>query len=339
VALKLMGFGRTYRQQPIIAVSRTLARLTSQARQEKEAQMKAVLLRGYGGVDQLEYAEVPTPQPGPGEVLVKVIATSVNPVDYKIRSGALKDRIHLDFPVILGRDVAGEVTALGEGVTKFRPGDKVMGLVNHSYAEYLIARADDLTDIPEGLDPVQAGVLPLVTLTGAQLIEKGVKPVNGELVLVTGALGGVGRSAVYVAGQHGARVIAGVKSRQKAQAESLGAASVVALDDEKAVARLPELDAIADTVNGETVLKLIPKLKKAGRLATVVGAPEGAKKAGVDVREVFAQPDPDRLHRLAEDVRDGKLKIPIAKRMRLSEIREAHQLAEKGVDGKIALLP
>jgi NADPH:quinone reductase-like Zn-dependent oxidoreductase len=134
-------------------------------------------------------------------------------------------------------------------------------------------------------------------------------------------------------------VIAGVKSSQKKDAESLGAASVAALDDDQALAGLPELDAIADTVNGDTVAKLIPKLKRSGRLVTVVGAPDAAKKAGVEVRDVWARPDPDRLNRLAEDVRDGKLKMPIARRMRLSEVREAHELAEQGVNGKIALLP
>ncbi|MDQ1468554.1 MAG: hypothetical protein QOJ99_34 [Bryobacterales bacterium] len=301
--------------------------------------MKAVLMKGYGGVDQLEYGDVPTPEPKAGEVLVRVIATSVNPVDYKIRSGAMKERMHLDFPVVPGRDVAGEVTAVGAGVTKFRPGDRVMGLVNHSYAEYLTASADVLTRIPERLDPRDAGVIPLVALTGAQLIENGVKPVSGEVVLVTGALGSVGRTAVYVATQHGAKVIGGVRSSQKAEAESLGADSVVALDDDKDLAGLPELDAIADTVNGDTLAKLIPKLKQSGRLATVLGKPDVAEKAGIDVRPVWSQPDPERLYRLAEDFRDGKLKIPIAKRMHLSDAREAQQTAEKGVNGKIALLP
>src|ERR1017187_5953272 len=115
--------------------------------------MKAVLLHGYGGVDQLSYEDVPEPVPGPGEVLVRVISTSVNPIDYKIRSGMLKVRMPLKFPAILGRDVAGEVRSLSEGVTRFRVGDKVMGLVNRSYAEYLTANADVLARIPECLDP------------------------------------------------------------------------------------------------------------------------------------------------------------------------------------------
>jgi NADPH:quinone reductase-like Zn-dependent oxidoreductase len=301
--------------------------------------MKAVVLHGYGGPDQLIYEDVPDPQPGPGEVLVRVISTSVNPVDYKIRSGMMRDRIKLDLPAILGRDVAGEVTALGDGVTKFKPGDKVMGLVNHSYAEYVAARADDLAPIPDGLDPKDAGVLPLVALTGTQLIEEGVQPKDGETVLVTGAAGAVGRTAVFVAKQHGASVTAGIRARQKAEAQGLSADAVVALDSEQEIAGLPEQDAIADTVDGETLGKLLPKLKKSGRLASVLGVPEAAEKAGIQVRAVWAHPDPDRLYKLAEDFRDGRLQIPIAKRFRLSQLREAHEAAEKGVNGKIAVLP
>ena len=108
--------------------------------------MKAVLLEGYGDVDQLSYHDVPTPAPGEGEVLIRVISTSINPVDYKIREGALKDVMPLQLPAVLGRDVAGEVAALGPGVDNLRVGDKVMGLVDHSYAEYLTARVRSLRD-------------------------------------------------------------------------------------------------------------------------------------------------------------------------------------------------
>jgi NADPH:quinone reductase-like Zn-dependent oxidoreductase len=282
--------------------------MTEQIKRGTGTTMKAVLLHGYGGVEQLQYEDAPEPNLASDGVIVRVISTSINPVDYKLRSGAMKGAVHLNFPTVLGRDVAGEVTGLGAGVRKFKVGDKVMGLVRNSYAEYLSAQADALTSIPDGLDPLDAGVLPLVALTGAQLIETGVQPSSGELVLVTGAAGSVGRTAVFVARQHGAKVIAGVRAAQKGDAQSLGADSVVALDDDKETDALPELDAIADTIDGETLSKLLPKLKKSGRLASVLGQPEAAKKAGVNVNAVFAQPDPNRLYKLAEDVRDGRLK-------------------------------
>ncbi len=299
--------------------------------------MKAVLLYQYGGAEHLHYEDVAEPIPSPGEVLIRVFGTSVNPIDYKLRSGAMKNYMPLNLPIILGRDVAGEVVGLGEGVSTFKPGDRVMGLVNHSYAGLLTAKAADLALIPEGLDYLGAGVIPLITQTGAQLMEIGVKPQKGEIILVTGALGAVGRTAVYVAKEHGATVIAGVKGNQMKDAPSLGADRVVALDDDAEVRDLPALDAIADTVNGPTIAKLLPRLKKTGRLASVVGKPAAA--GDIDVREVYARPDPPRLRQLAEDVRDGKLRIPVAQVLPLKEIRRAHELAEKGAQGKIALVP
>jgi NADPH:quinone reductase-like Zn-dependent oxidoreductase len=301
--------------------------------------MKAVLLKAYGGVEQLGYGDVPDPKPGAGEVLVKVTATSLNPVDWKVRAGYMKDIMPLELPAILGRDVAGVVAALGAGVTRFKVGDKVMGLVNHSYAEMLTAKADDLALVPEGLAMEQAAVIPLVTLTGAQLIEKGVKPKAGDMVLVTGALGSVGRTAIYVAKLHGALVIAGVRKSQKSEAQLLGAERVVSVDDDHEVAGLGELDGIADTVGGAVIEKLLPKLKKSGVLGTVLGKPAAAEKAGVRVAEVFCQPDAKRLAELADDVHEGDLEIPIGKRFTLSEMQEAHRVAEKGGVGKVLITP
>jgi NADPH:quinone reductase-like Zn-dependent oxidoreductase len=301
--------------------------------------MKAVLLKGYGGVEQLSYEDVPDPKLNAGEVLVKVSGTSLNPVDWKIRAGHMKNIMPMQLPTILGRDVAGEVVAVGAGVSRLKQGDKVLGLVNRSYAELLTAKADDLAIVPEGLNMDEAAVIPLVTLTGAQLIEKGVKPKAGDFILVTGALGGVGRTAVYVAKIHGALVIAGVRKSQKQEAQLLEAERVVALDDEQEIASLGEVDAIADTVGGPTVEKLLPKLKKDGVLATVVGKPAAAEKAGIRVAEVWSQPDAKRLVELAEDVREDALEIPIGRRFKLSEIREAHSAGEKGGVGKVLITP
>lgn len=299
--------------------------------------MKAVLMHGYGGVDQLRYEDVPTPKPGPDEVLVKLAATSVNPIDWKIRSGAF--RIPMEFPVTLGRDLAGEVVEAGANVTKWKPGQKVMALGNRTYAEFVTTPSSILSSIPEGLDPEQAGVLPLVTTTGAELIDH-IEPKSGDALLVTGALGSVGRTAVYVAKQRGARVIAGVRSRQKEQARSLGAGQVIAIDIDSEIDSLPELDAIADTVDAEVIGKLLSKLKRGGVLGSVLGKPKAAEGKPIRVEAFMAQPDPELLRKLAEAVRDKALSIPVARKFKLSEAREAHALAERGgVDGKIALVP
>lgn len=301
--------------------------------------MKAVQLHGYGDVDQLRYEEVPTPEPGDGEVLIKVLATSINPVNWKLRAGHLKELMPLQLPAILGRDVSGEVVAVGRNVQGVKAGDKVIGLVNRSYAEYLTAKADTLAPVPDGLNLEEAGVLPLVTLTGAQLIEHGVKPTPGQTVLVTGAVGSVGRTAVHVAKKHGAHVVAGVRAKQKKEAEELGAHAIVALDDGREIASLKDLDAIADTIDGEVIARLLPALKKSGVLASVLGKPKAAEGSGIRVEPVWAQPDRVRLRQLAEDVQRGEFTIPISKRFKLSDIRHAQEFAEKGAGGKVLITP
>jgi NADPH:quinone reductase-like Zn-dependent oxidoreductase len=301
--------------------------------------MKAVVLHEYGGPEQLRYEDITTPEPQPGEVLIKVAATSVNPIDWKLRSGAAKARMPLNFPAILGRDVAGTVAKTGVDVRNPQPGQNVMGLVNGAYAEYLTARADHLTVIPDGLELEQAAALPLVVTTGAQLIQH-IQPKPGYVVLVTGALGGVGRSAVYLAKQLDAHVIAGVKEEQKNDASSLAVDRVVAIDNSEEIAELPELDAIADTVDQDAISKLIPKLKSGGVLGSVLGKPREAEGKDIRVEAFMATPDASLLRQMADAVRDRKLVIPIARRMKLSEAGEAHSLAEKGsVGGKILLIP
>jgi NADPH:quinone reductase-like Zn-dependent oxidoreductase len=300
--------------------------------------MKAIVLKGYGGVEQLEMRDIPEPQPGPGEVRVKVVAASVNPIDWKLRSGDARKIMPLEFPTVLGRDVAGEVVEVGSGVTALKVGDRVLGLVQRGYAEQVVARADAFARVPPGLDLRDAAALPLVLLTGAELIEEAVRPKRGDTVLVTGALGGVGRTAVYVAKLHGARVIAGVRAKQKAEAASLSADQVVAIDDDAEVAGLPQLDAIADTVGHETIAKLLVHLRPYGTLGSVLGEPSAAKGRPISVRAFMAHPDARRLGDLAAAVARGELSIPIVKRLPLAQAAEAQLLAERGGGGGKVLL-
>lgn len=299
--------------------------------------MKAVQLYGYGGVDQLRYEDVADPEPGSDEVLVKVAATSVNPIDWKVRRGDLRSRLALQFPVILGRDVAGTVVRTGSNVTRWKKGQRVIGLVNRAYAELLVAPSDVLAPTPDGLDDRQAGALPLVTTTGAELMNA-IAPERGSTVLVTGAYGNVGRTAVYVARQHGARVIAAVREAQKERAKSLGADEVVATDRDDEIASLPQLDSIADTVGHELIAKLLPKLKRDGILGSVLGKPEGAE--GIRVAAVLSHPDATLLLEMAKAVQTRALSIPVAHEFPLSQAGEAQALSEGGqIDGKIVLIP
>jgi NADPH:quinone reductase-like Zn-dependent oxidoreductase len=301
--------------------------------------MKAVQLHGYGSVDQLVYEEIPIPLAGAGEVLVKMASTSVNPIDYKIRRGDMQEIMPLQLPFIPGYDLAGQVVALGEGVTSVKLDAMVMGVTEHTYSDYIVCKAEILAPIPVGLDSSEAGAFPLVLQTGAQLIELGVAPRSGDRLLITGALGSVGRTAVHVAKQHGAYVIAGVRSNQRAEAEKLAVDEVVAVDDEKQLASLAELDAVANTVGRDVIDRLIPHIRKNGVLATVVGRPKSADGRDLQVHEVWSEPDAKRLEALAGELARGEFTIPISKRFKLAEIRQAHALAEKGGGGKIVITP
>ena len=239
--------------------------------------MKAVVVHKYGGPEELKFEEFPDPVPAAGEVLVRVAATSINPFDIMRRSGAAKDAAPIKFPGVVGVDLSGTILKVGPGVSGFAVGDQVFAMADQTYAELCVVKASSLAKIPAGLDLIEAAALPLVTTTGNQLISVGTGIQSGQMVLVTGAVGNVGCSAVFTAKDRGAVVIAGVLKRQVQEAASLGADQIVATDDEKSMANLPELDAVADTVNGETAEKLIAKVKRGGVFASVLGAPQNAK--------------------------------------------------------------
>lgn len=302
--------------------------------------MRAVVLYEYGDVNKLQVENDQREPPyGPNEVRVRVRATSINPIDWKLRSGAARARMPLEFPAILGRDLAGEIVDFGSDVTGFHKGMRVMGLANGTYAEFTTVKADVLAPIPDKLSFEQAAALPLVLTTGAQLIERAVKVEPGWHILVTGAVGGVGRTAVHVARKHGAHVIAGVKSSQREEASKLGADRVVSLEDAADVASLRDLDAIADTVGGETIAKLLRAIKPGGVLGSVLGEPKEAAGKNIQVHAFMAQPDASRLYELADDVARGEFTIPIAKVFRLEEARKAQEIAEHGhPEGKILLV-
>jgi len=300
--------------------------------------MKAVVVHQYGGPDVLKFEEYPNPVPGPGEVLVRVAATSVNPIDYKRRAGLTKDFYPIKFPGLIGVDIAGTVVKIGLGVEGFSVGDQVFAMADNTYAELCVVKAANLAKVPKGVDLIQAAALPLVTTTGNQLLlATGVNA--GQTVLVVGAAGNVGRSAVFTAKARGATVIAGVLKRQMDEAKTVGADQLVATDDDNAIANLPPLDAVADTVGGRTAEKLIAKVKPGGVFASVVGTPKNAAEyPSVKVAFVFSHFDRKTLEFMAEAVRDGKLVIPISQKLPLSEAAEAQAAAEKGGVGKILLV-
>ena len=303
--------------------------------------MKAVVLHEYGGPEKLKFEDnVPDPQINGDTVLIAAAAASVNPIDWKLRSGMRRKDSPLSFPAILGRDVSGVVRAVGANVKHFKPGDRVLALSWATYAELVAVDDEDVTHLPDGVDLADAAAIPLVALTGDQLVRLATNVQKGQVVLVTGALGGVGRAALHTAKKMGAQVIAGVRGKELDDARALGVSDVLAIDDDKAIEKFRLVDAIADTVGGEVAAKLIAKAKQNGSFGYTAVLPENAaaQNPAVKITRVFTKPDPSKVREFADDVRDGKFVLPIGRRMPLCDAAEAHVLGEKGGIGKILLL-
>ncbi|MGA3132675.1 MAG: NADP-dependent oxidoreductase [Terracidiphilus sp.] len=303
--------------------------------------MKAVVLHEYGSPEKLKFEDnVPEPQISGNTVLIAAAAASVNPIDWKLRSGMMRKNFPLSFPAILGRDVSGIVQEVGANVKHFKAGDRVLALSNATYAKLVAVDDSDVTHLPDGVDLAEAAAIPLISLTGDQLVRLATNVKKGQVVLITGALGSVGRAAVHAAKKIGAQVIAGVRGKELETARSLGVSDVLAIDDDKAIENLRLVDAIADTVGGDVAAELIAKVKQGGSFGYTAVLPESAaaKNPTVKITRVRAQPDPSKVREFADDVRDGKFVLPIGRRMPLRDAAEAHVLGKKGGIGKILLL-
>jgi len=194
--------------------------------------------------------------------------------------------------------------------------------------------------LPDGVDLVDAAAIPLIALTGDQLVRHAAKIEKGQTILVTGAVGSVGRAAVHTAKKMGAKVIAGVRKKQLEDARALGVSELLAIDDDDAIAKLGVLDAVADTAGGEVAAKLLAKVKPGGCFGYASVLPEGTAELSptVKIKRVLATPDPSKVREFADDLRDGKFVLPIGRRHPLRDAAEAQVLAQKGGVGKIILL-
>ena len=301
--------------------------------------MKAVVLHEYGGPEKLKYEDWQDPRGGDDEIVIRVTAAGLNPIDWKIRSGMMKTFMPLELPNILGYDYSGVVHSAGKRVKGYAEGDKVFGRASKAYAEYLLADLAGLSRIPVGLDHIEAAALPVVLNTGEQLVNQVGRVRSGQRVIITGALGSVGRTAVWVAKKLGAHVTAGVRSAQKAAAEELGADAVLALDSRDELDSLGLVDVVADTIGGAVGNALLAKVAPGGTYASVVGPPtDGKLYPNVRVEAFGSHPDAAGMRSLAEDIVKGKFKIPVERKYPLAEAAKAHAEAEKGGVGKVLLL-
>jgi NADPH:quinone reductase-like Zn-dependent oxidoreductase len=289
--------------------------------------MKAVRFDDYGPVDVLDVREVPVPEPGPGQVLIRVKAAGINPGEAKIREGALHELWPATFPSGQGSDFAGVVDKLGPDVTALTPGDEVIGWVDtrSSQAEYLVAEAANLTRKPAGLPWEVAGAIPVVGFTAWAMVRAvDVRP--GDTVVVSGAVGGVGSIAVQLARRHGVIPVVygdGVAERIR-DAAPAGAGT----------------DAFLDTYGGDYVELALNDLKVSPERVDTIVRFDAAAKYGVKVEGNAAGASAATLSELASLVAAKELEIPLAQTFSLREVRAAYaQLAKGHVRGKIVLIP
>ena len=306
--------------------------------------MTAVQIERYGNEDVMKIADVEQPQPGAGQVLVKVNAAAVNPVDWKIRDG-LGELFGLKLPLILGCEVAGTVEAVGGGVKDFAVDDDVYGyLGTHTggYAEYVAAPASEFIHKPKQIDFDTAASVPVAALTSWQGIFDHGKLSSGQRILITGASGAVGSMAVQLAKNKGAHVIGTGSGRNEEFARKLGADEFIDYKKAKLEEEVSGVDVVFDTVGGDTQERAFQTLKRGGVLVSTVNppSPEKAKEFGVTVAMVVMIPKPDQLAEINRLLESGRLKMRVAKLLPLEGVKQAHQLSASGhADGKIILRP
>jgi len=306
--------------------------------------MRTVISRRYGGPEVLEVVELPTPDPGPGEVLVAVRATDLNPVDLAMRDGLLAGVIGEPFPLGLGWDVAGTVEAVGDGVTRWSVGDHVVGVRDEfvgptgTNATHVVLPEGALASAPQGVSPEAAATLPLNALTAWQALDLlGLEP--GSTVVVTGAAGGVGDYAVALAAQRGLRVIGVARPDDEDDVRANGAGDFVTGPDFVAAVRtlVPDgADGLLDAAQVEA--PALAAVRDGGSFVAVSDASEPAAERGISVATVHIQHDAEQLAALVRLVEDGALRLRVADVFALDDAAQAHEAAARpGLRGRVVL--
>jgi NADPH:quinone reductase-like Zn-dependent oxidoreductase len=305
---------------------------------------KAVRFDRYGGVNVLKVVEVPRPEPGPGQVLVRVKAAAINPGEAKIREGQMASMFPATFPSGEGSDLAGVVEETGPGVTKFKPGDEVLGWTDNraSHAEYVVTEETKLTAKPAGVPWPVAGSLYVAGATAYAAV-RAVGPSKGDTVVVSGAAGGVGSIAVQLARHAGAAVIGLASEPHHDWLRSHGVIPVSygdGVEDRiRAAAPSGKVDAFVDTVGGDYVQIALDLGVAPDRIDTIANF-EAVQKFGVKAEGSAAGASAEILAELARLVADGELEVPIAATYPLDQVQEAYRELAKGHTlGKIVLLP
>ena len=302
--------------------------------------MKAVRIHEYGEANVLKYEDAPAPEVRRDGVLIRVRAAGVNPVDWKIRKGLMKAVRPLQFPAIVGADVAGTVERTGALVTRFKPGDPVVARVDGSYAEFAATKTDAVALAPTSIPLEHAAALPIAAGTAWTLLCDSAKILPGQRVLIHAGAGGVGIFAVQLAKLAGLHVISTCSAANVALVKSLGADEVIDYRAENFAAKVKDVDIVLDNVGGDTLKNSYAVVRRGGLLLSIVSAPDeaAAKHHGIAARFERGNVNGVRLEEISRLIDTGKLRVVVEAEFPLKEAAAAHELSEAGhVRGKLIL--
>ncbi|MEH3092500.1 MAG: NADP-dependent oxidoreductase [Agrobacterium cavarae] len=302
-------------------------------------EMKTVLIREYGSNDVVEVIDVLRPEPATGEVLVKVHAAGVNPIDWKIRGGA-GERMGMTLPIRLGSEVVGTIETCGAGVSQFQKGDAVFGMVpSGAFSQYAVVKADHLVLKPKNLSFVEAAAIPLAGTTAWQALFDEAKLSAGQRLLITNSSGGVGSLAIQFAKARGAHVTAVASGRNEKFVRDLGADHFIDYTRQAFEDIATDMDVVLDTMGGEVYHRALRTLKKGGKMITVVAFPqEEAERYGVSAKRSFTVPNAESLSEITRLVEAGKVTPHVDRVLAFADVRDALAISEAGrTRGKIVL--
>ncbi|NLF10859.1 MAG: NADP-dependent oxidoreductase [Anaerolineaceae bacterium] len=300
--------------------------------------MKAMRIHAWG--EPLRLDDVPRPEPGDGQILVRVRASSVNPIDYKIAEGAMKSMLSL--PLTPGTDVAGEVVAVGSGIQHVKPGDGVFGMLMNrgAFAEYAIAEQREVARKPRSLDFSQAAAVPVTALTAWQTLFELAQLQSGERLLIHGAAGGIGTYAVQLAKQKGAYVIGNDRADKEGYLRELGVDRAIDARTQRLQDAIGTVDVVLDLVGGDMVQRSLDVLGRGGRYVTPAGQPpeEEAARRGIQAHGIFTQPTVRDLASIAEQIDAGRLRVVVSRTFPLEQAQAALDFKEEGETyGKVVI--
>ena len=294
--------------------------------------IQAIQVHHSGNSDQLTFEQIPQPEPKEGEVLVRVHAAGVNPMDWKVRSGVSQNVRPQSFPYVPGVDFAGVIESVGADVTAFHVGQEVFGCAWGTYTQYALVPVNYTALKPKTLSFDEAATIPLGATTAWQGLFDHGNLQKGQRVLILGGSGGIGLFAVQFAHWKGAQVISTTSTRNVDFVRSLGAETVIDYSKGHVEDEIRDVDLVLDTVGGESLTTVYPTLKRGGTLVTVVGQPDEAKadQFGVHVHRFTAQISSELLTRVAQLISEGQVKTIVGETFPLNEAAHAQDLSQKG---------